>query len=111
MSDSTKRLADFLTKNFPDRFGAGDPALTAIVLLREAYDLPEDQAPVPSKFEFRATVLYNKGLGRQTAELPGVIASSLDEAQKLAEEAAEEKIGKDKWIEVKVRPVGPAKAT
>jgi hypothetical protein len=95
------QLKKFIEAHFPDN--KGDIEEIAMSLLTKAYNLPA-QFENTKKFNFNATVLYNKGLGINTMELSVVSGCSYQEAQTQAEKMADEKIGEGKWIEVKIRP-------
>jgi hypothetical protein len=85
-----------------------DPVEAAVRLLEEFRPEPETP-PAQPRVIFAATVLYNHGLGIKTADLTQVMATSFEEADKEAREEADRKFGHGKWIEVKVRPIGPAR--
>ena len=64
----------------------------------------------PKLFEFTAVVRYNRGLGIEYKTLPNIQAISLDEAQRLAKNVAEQWLAQPKpkskaeIREIKVRP-------
>lgn len=60
-----------------------------------------------NQFLFSASILHNQGLGNEIKNLPNIKAETFEEAQKQAKIQADQELGEDNWLEVKVRPLGP----
>ena len=111
---SHQKLANFHVI-YEDAYGDTGHSILTAQEIKNTYGINVETQTVEPKFEspmiqtrFEAIMRFNEGLGPQNKELPAVVARDFNEAQKLAEAEADKARGEGEWIEVKVRPLGPA---
>jgi len=99
----SNKIINFLQTNFANKFTSPENWEDFVInLIVKSYELP-----LPSvKYKFSAQVLYNQGLGPMFYYIPEILADSPEDANKQASQMANEALGTNKWLQVKIRPIG-----